>query len=182
MVFTSSLQLQVSMGLEQMVSTLMTSYSVIMTHFRSHVIQGSVDTPSVKFVSEVFAKCIRYVVMCVWCVMCASLRLACYDVFVEMVPPEMTSLLPPEPAPLYKYRQDDGETALSFPTAKDTDCSVYWIRDLASLVHELMEVVGCTCIGCRPCPIMLAEINRQPWSIEHNASLIGHTRSTKQLI
>ncbi len=27
-----------------------------------------------------------------------------------MVPPEMTSLLPPEPAPLFKYRQDDGET------------------------------------------------------------------------
>ena len=49
-----------------MVSVLMMSYSVIMTHFRNHVIEdGPTDNPSVKFVSEVFAKCIRYVVMCV---------------------------------------------------------------------------------------------------------------------
>ncbi|XP_064390232.1 nuclear cap-binding protein subunit 1-like isoform X2 [Halichondria panicea] len=93
----------------------------------NHVIEdGPTDNPSVKFVSEVFAKCIR---------------LACYDIFVEMVPPEMTSLLPPEPAPLFKYRQDDdsaeGEVAVHLLEAIKNKES---IDDLRAVLESLTEV------------------------------------------
>ena len=35
-------------------------------------------------------------------------RLACYEDFVEQIPEELSTLLPTEPHPVFKYSPDDG--------------------------------------------------------------------------
>lgn len=53
--------------------------------------QGREDHPCICFVKAVFERCIR---------------LGVYDDFVELIPPEFSPIIPPEPIFQFKYNSD----------------------------------------------------------------------------
>lgn len=66
----------------------------------SNCLSGPPDGPGIQFIVRVFEKCTR---------------LCCYDEFSELIQSPFSSLLPPEPLPVFKYAVEDDEFVSPLP-------------------------------------------------------------------
>jgi nuclear cap-binding protein subunit 1 len=86
----------------------------------SNCLSGPPDGPGIQFITRVFEKCAR---------------LGCYDVFSELIQPPFSTLLPPEPLPVFKYTLEEDEFVTPLPECTVATQLLEAIKEKKSFEH-----------------------------------------------